>query len=69
MLKKCRKDVAFTGQLRTNTPHRKSLTSLIRLVNEFFQKKKFKDEKDEVGSDMKYESPSEVGGGNRLKRW
>jgi hypothetical protein len=34
-----------------------------------FEKKKFKDKKDEVGSDMKYESPSEVGGGNRLKRW
>jgi hypothetical protein len=66
LLKKCRKDVAFNRQLRTNTRHRKSLTTFHAIVNEFLKKKATMVE-GKIETTMICESLSDVGGGNRLK--
>ena len=67
LLKKCRKDVAFNRQLRTNTRHRKSLAIFHSVVNEF-SKKKSTTVEGEVDATVICESLSDVGGGNRLTR-
>lgn len=66
LLKKCRKDVAFNRQLRTNTRHRKSLASFHSVVNDFSKKKSTTVEV-KLEATVICESLSDVGGGNRLK--
>jgi hypothetical protein len=63
LLKKCRKDVAFNRQLRTNTRHRKSLTTFHAIVNEFLKKKSTMVE-GKLDATVICESLSDVGGGN-----